>query len=48
MAKKADLLVEAKALNLDVTDKNTISQMEIAIANAKSEAIHAAEPVAEF
>ncbi len=47
MAKKADLLVEAKALNLDVTDKNTISQIEIAIANAKSDAIDAAAPVAE-
>lgn len=49
MAKKADLLVEAKALNLDVTDKNTISQIEIAIANAKSDAsdaVVAAEPVA--
>ena len=41
MAKKADLLVEAKALNLDVTDKNTISQIEIAIASAKTDA----EPV---
>lgn len=47
MAKKADLLVEAKALNLDVTVKNTISQIEIAIANAKSDAIDAAAPVAE-
>lgn len=47
MAKKADLLVEAKALNLDVTDKNTISQIEIAIANAKSDASDAATPVVE-
>jgi len=38
MAKKADLLVEAQALNLDVTDKNTISQIEIAIASAKTDA----------
>jgi large subunit ribosomal protein L1 len=38
MAKKADLLVEAKALNLDVTDKNTISQIEIAINSAKTDA----------
>jgi large subunit ribosomal protein L1 len=38
MAKKAELLEEAQALNLDVTDKNTISQIEIAIANAKSDA----------
>ncbi len=45
MAKKAELLVEAKALNLDVTDKNTISQIEIAIANAKSDASDAAAPV---
>lgn len=42
MAKKADLLVEAKALNLDVTDKNTIAQIEIAIANAKSDTADAA------
>ena len=41
MAKKAELLEEAKALNLDVTDKNTISQIEIAIANAKSDATDA-------
>jgi large subunit ribosomal protein L1 len=43
MAKKAELLEEAKALNLDVTDKNTISQIEIAINNAKSDATDAAE-----
>jgi large subunit ribosomal protein L1 len=42
MAKKADILVEAKALNLDVTDKNTISQIEIAIASAKTDAESAA------
>jgi large subunit ribosomal protein L1 len=35
MAKKADLLVEAKALNLEVTDKNTIAEIESAIAGAK-------------
>jgi large subunit ribosomal protein L1 len=34
MAKKADLLVEAKALNLEVTDKNTIAEIESAIAGA--------------
>jgi len=34
MAKKAELLVEAKALNLDVTDKNTIAEIETAIAGA--------------
>lgn len=32
MAKKAELLVEAKALNLEVTDKNTIAEIESAIA----------------
>lgn len=31
MAKKADLLVEAKALNLEVTDKNTIAEIEAAL-----------------
>ena len=41
MAKKAELLEEAKKLTLDVTDKNTISQIEIAIANAKSDAADA-------
>jgi large subunit ribosomal protein L1 len=41
MAKKAELLIEAKKLKLDVTDKNTISQIEIAIANAKSDAADA-------
>ncbi len=34
MAKKAELLVEAKALNLEVTDKNTIAEIEAAIAGA--------------
>lgn len=47
MAKKAELLVEAQALNLEVTDKNTISQIEIAIANAKSDAIDEAEKTEE-
>lgn len=36
MAKKADLLVEAKALNLKVTDKNTIAEIEAAIAGAST------------
>lgn len=40
MAKKADLLEEAKKLNLEVTDKNTIAEIEAAIAGA-------AAPVAE-
>ena len=34
MAKKADLLAEAKDLGLKVTDKNTIAEIEAAIANA--------------
>jgi len=34
MAKKADLLAEAAKLNLDVTEKNTIAEIEAAIANA--------------
>lgn len=34
MAKKADLLVEAQALSLEVTDKNTVAEIEAAIANA--------------
>ena len=35
MAKKADLLEKAKELNLEVTEKNTIAQIEEAIANAE-------------
>ncbi len=35
MAKKADLLAEAKKLKLDVTDKNTIAEIETALTNAK-------------
>lgn len=34
MAKKADLLEQAKELGLEVTDKNTIAEIEAAIANA--------------
>ncbi len=34
MAKKADLLAEAAKLNLEVTEKNTIAEIEAAIANA--------------
>ncbi len=40
MAKKADLLEEAKKLGLDVTEKNTIAEIEAAIAGAEA-------PVAE-
>lgn len=35
MAKKADLLEKAKELKLDVSEKNTIAQIEEAIANAE-------------
>lgn len=35
MAKKADLLEKAKELNLEVTEKNTIAQIEEAIAGAQ-------------
>lgn len=35
MAKKADLLEEAKKLNLEVTEKNTIAEIEAAIAGAE-------------
>lgn len=35
MAKKADLLEQAKELKLDVTEKNTIAEIETAINNAK-------------
>lgn len=36
MAKKAELLAEAKKLKLDVTEKNTIAEIEAAIASASS------------
>jgi large subunit ribosomal protein L1 len=36
MAKKADLLEEAKKLGLEVTDKNTIAEIEAAIAGAST------------
>ena len=38
MAKKADLLAEAKKLKLEVTEKNTIAEIEAAIAGATKEA----------
>ena len=40
MAKKADLLVKAKELGVNVTEKNTIAEIEAAIAevNAQPEA----------
>jgi len=54
MAKKADLLVEAKTLGLEVTEKNTIAEIEAAIAGATPvvaeeivEAVVVAEEVTE-
>ncbi len=49
MAKKADLLAEAQKLNLEVTEKNTIAQIEAAIAGAAAPAEVVAEeaPVEE-
>ncbi len=38
MAKKADLLAEAAKLNLEVTEKNTIAEIEAAIASAAEKA----------
>lgn len=36
MAKKAELLAEAKKLKLDVTEKNTIAEIEAALANSEA------------
>lgn len=55
MAKKADLLAEAAKLNLEVSDKNTIAEIEAAIAGAAAttaveeavEVVEIAEAVAE-
>lgn len=46
MAKKADLLEQAKGLGLEVTDKNTIAEIEAAIAGADTpkEEVVAEEP----
>lgn len=47
MAKKADLLAEAAKLNLEVSEKNTIAEIEAAIAGAAPvEATEAEAPVA--
>ena len=46
MAKKAELLEEATKLNLEVTDKNTVAEIETAIAEAKK-ATSSVEEVAE-
>lgn len=42
MAKKAELLEKAKQLNLDVTEKNTIAQIEEAIAGAEKHEVREA------
>ncbi len=47
MAKKADLLAEAAKLNLEVTEKNTIAEIEAAITNAATEAPVEVTEVAE-
>ena len=46
MAKKAELLAEAEKLNLDVTEKNTIAEIEAAIAGASKEEAPKAEKTA--
>lgn len=46
MAKKADLLEQAATLGLSVTDKNTIAEIEAAIAGADTVAAPEAEPAA--
>jgi large subunit ribosomal protein L1 len=47
MAKKAELLEEAKKLKLEVTDKNTIAEIEAAIASVATAESVEAEVVAE-
>lgn len=39
MAKKAELLEKATALNLEVSEKNTIAEIEAAIAEAEKPAV---------
>ena len=43
MAKKADLLAQAAELKLEVTEKNTIAEIEAAIANAEATEAEAAQ-----
>ena len=43
MAKKANLLEEAKKLGLDVTEKNTVAQIEAAIVDAETPAVEVTE-----
>lgn len=45
MAKKANLLEEAKALGLDVSEKNTVAQIEAAIVDAQTPAVAPTETV---
>jgi large subunit ribosomal protein L1 len=45
MAKKANLLAEAKKLGLDVTEKNTVAQIEAAIVDAETPAVTVTEAV---
>ena len=42
MAKKANLLEEAAKLGLDVSEKNTVAQIEAAIVDAQAPAVEAA------
>ncbi len=43
MAKKAELLEEAKKLKLEVTEKNTIAEIETALASSKQKAVSSKE-----
>jgi large subunit ribosomal protein L1 len=45
MAKKAELLEKAAALNLEVSDKNTIAEIEAAIASANSPVVAVTEAI---
>jgi large subunit ribosomal protein L1 len=47
MAKKANLLEEAKKLGLDVSEKNTVAQIEAAIVDAETPAVEASETASE-
>jgi ribosomal protein L1 len=47
MAKKAELLEQAKELGLEVTDKNTIAEIEAAISGAATTPVEAAEATTE-
>lgn len=47
MAKKADLLAQAAELKLEVSDKNTIAEIEAAIAGASTAEVKAEKPVAK-